>query len=122
MGDFNAKNGGFWEGLMDWHGEGAVNPNTERLGDSVRVQFPSYWRSHHFTHAGYFQIMKQENKLTTHISISIKRSRSSLEDMPVYWGVDMSSEHSLVFAKLTIKLERSISNIRKLTKKQSGRP
>ena len=111
MGDFNVKIGSDntgREGVMGKHGEGEINSNEELfvemcafnsmvIGGSIfphkRIYKTTWVSPDHNT----------ENQID-HICVS-KRFRQSVQDMRVYRGADVASDHHLVMATLRLKLE-----------------
>ena len=112
IGDFNAKIGSDNTGreqVMGRHGEGEINENGELfvdmcafnsmvIGGSIfpdkRIHKVTWVSPDHFT----------ENQID-HICIN-KRYRRSVQDVRVYRGADVASDHHLVVATLRLKLKK----------------
>lgn len=112
MCDYNAKVGSNNTGreqVMGTHGEGVINANEELFGDLCAFNnmvnggsvFP-HKRIHKTTWVSPDN--STENQIDR-ICIS-KRFRQSMQDVRVYRGLDVASDHHLAVAKSRLKLKK----------------
>ena len=113
LGDFNAQVGGDntgYEGTMGTHGLDRMTENGEFLADTCANNHLTIGGSlfpHKDIHKGTWT--SPNHALTAnqidHICIS-RQFRTSLQDVKVYRGADVGSDHHLVMAKIKLKLRK----------------
>ena len=127
LGDLNAKVGSDNTGrehVMGKHGIGTINDNGERLADFCEENNlligGTLFQHKHIHKTTWTSPDGTTKNQIDHVIIN-RRWRSSLQDVRACRGADVSSDHTLVLAVVSLKLRRSIGRQARQQRLDSGR-